>query len=245
MSSRGPSSGRSFSPEGHFNRLPPPLVQHHLRSFFSRWGLPQAVRVDNGSPWGSWNDWPTELALWWIGLGVTVIWNPPRRPQANGVVERSQGTGKRWAEPSCCHSPEELQQRPDEAGRHQRESYPYEGERSRWEVYPGLASSGRPYSLAWEEGHWDWGRVREHLAGYAVSRRVDSRGRVTVYEHRHYVGLKYKGQAVWVGYDPDSEEWLIQDEAGTYLGRVAARGLTAERVRGLRVTSPSNPPHPD
>ena len=41
------------------------------------------------------------LALWLIGLGIEVIWNPPRCPQANGVVERSQGTGKRWAEPEA------------------------------------------------------------------------------------------------------------------------------------------------
>ena len=42
---------------------------------------------------------PPGLELWLAGLGVEVRANPPRRPQDNGVVERSQGTGKRWAEP--------------------------------------------------------------------------------------------------------------------------------------------------
>jgi len=218
-------------------------VQQHLRAFFGRWGLPAGVRVDNGGPWGSGGDWPTPLALWLLGLGLEVAWIPPRRPQANGVVERSQGTGKRWAEPRRCHSVEQLQRRLDEADRLQREAYPYAGERARWDVYPGLAGSGRPYSLAWEEGHWDWPRVREHLAGYTASRRVDGRGRVCLYDHRHYVGTKYSGQAVWVGYDPDGQEWVVQDRAGVYLTRLRAWCLTAQRVRGLQVTSPGDAPH--
>ena len=53
-------------------------------------------------PLGLGRELPTDLALWLIGSGVEIIWNPPRRPQDNGVVEHSQGTGKRWAEPATC-----------------------------------------------------------------------------------------------------------------------------------------------
>ena len=50
--------------------------------------MPVRFRVDNGWPWGSRGDFPTELALWMIGLGIGMHWNNPHRPQENGVVER-------------------------------------------------------------------------------------------------------------------------------------------------------------
>jgi hypothetical protein len=44
-----------------------------------------------------------------LGLDIGIKFNPPRRPQDNGVIERSQGTGKRWAEPGACANAKELQ----------------------------------------------------------------------------------------------------------------------------------------
>jgi hypothetical protein len=102
--------------------------------------------VDNGVPWGSAGDLPTDLALWLIGLGVGVDYNPPRTPQDNGVVERSQGTAKRWGEPHACDSPEELRRRLAVMDEIQRQEYPSVAGRSRSEAYPGLAHSGRAYA---------------------------------------------------------------------------------------------------
>jgi transposase InsO family protein len=102
-----------------------------LRTLFARRGLPKRLRVDNGAPWGGWSDLPTALALWLAGVGVGVVWNPPRRPQDNGVVERSQRTGKAWAEPQRCDDVEELQRRLDEVDGIQREAYPAVGGLSR------------------------------------------------------------------------------------------------------------------
>ena len=79
-----------------------------------QWVKPERFRVDYGFPWGSSGGLPTDLALWIIGLGIGMIWNPPRQPEKNGVVERSQGTGKRWAEPKQCDSLEELQNNIDQ-----------------------------------------------------------------------------------------------------------------------------------
>jgi len=163
-------------------------VQQQLRAGFRRWGLPEALRVDNGSPWGSWSDLPPPLALWLVGLGLRLLWNPPRRPQANGVVERSHGVAQAWAEPRRCGDVAELQRRVDEEDRVQRELYPHEAGRPRSAVYPGLAHSGRAYSAAWEHRHWSWQRVAEHLASYALPRRVDRSGKVGLYGGKLYVG---------------------------------------------------------
>jgi hypothetical protein len=198
--------------------------------------MPRNVRVDNGKPWGSWSDLPPPLALWLIGLGVEPIWIPPRRPQKNGVVERSQGTGKRWAEPRRCASAEALQQRFDDLDRLQREEYPHQRGRTRWEVYPELAHSGRSYSRAWERRHWDLGRVVAHLSGYAVPRRVDRTGNVSLYNRNQYVGVVHAHQTVYVMFDPEAREWLFTDLEGRELRRRPANEITQERIVSLQVT---------
>src|SRR5439155_13638129 len=163
-------------------------VQRQLRAAFCRWGLPARLRVDNGKPWGSWSDLPPALALWLIGLGIDLAWNEPRRPQQNGVVERSQGTGKRWAEPHRCSSAAELQGRLDDDDRLQRERYPVAGGLSRWQLFAGLAHSGRPYREADEAQGWDLRRVGENLASYAVGRQVRREGKWSDYKHNLYFG---------------------------------------------------------
>jgi hypothetical protein len=141
-------------PPSHFNQVPVGHVQAELRGLFGRRGVPGAVRVDNGSPWGSWSDLPPPLALWRIGLGLEVIWNPPRQPQRNGVIESSQGVGQRWVEPGQCASVAQLQARLDEEDRVQRELYPHRHGPPQLAVYPGLRHSGRRYSAAWERRQW-------------------------------------------------------------------------------------------
>jgi hypothetical protein len=236
MSIPAPSWAPRFSPHYHWGHVPEAEVQRHLRRAFERWGLPLRLRVDNGTPWGSWSDLPPALALWLIGLGVGVIWNEPRRPQQNGVVERSQGTAKRWAEPHACRSPAELQARLDADDLLQRERYPVAGGRSRRELFPGLGHGGRAYREADEAGAWCLQRVRDHLAEVAVPRRVDGQGKVSVYNRSLYVGVMYAGRGVWVQFDPGRGEWLINDGAGQQLRTQPAPEIGAESIRGLRLT---------
>jgi hypothetical protein len=193
------------------------------------------MRVDNGKPWGSWSDLPPALALWLIGLGIDMAWNDPHCPQQNGSVERSQGTGKRWAEPQLCRSVAQLQRRLDEDDRLQRERYPVAKGQSRWQVFPGLAHSGRPYRQAEEAARWDLSRVREHLAGYAVARQVSREGKVSVYNRNLYVGVIHGGKQVSVQYDPDQQQWLISDNAGRQLRTQPAPEISAQAIRNLQI----------
>ena len=208
-------------------------MQRELRRGFGRWGLPASVRVDNGGPWGSWGDLPTPTALWLIGLGIAVIWNPPRTPQDNGVVERSQGTAAAWAEPERCRDAAELQRRLDEEDRVQREAYPHAGLASRMAAYPGLAHSGRRFDPAWERAHWSWAAALAHLAGYAVPRRVDGSGKVGVYGDKLYVGTANRWKEVVVQFDAGACEWAISDPAGVELCRRPLTQFDEARLRRL------------
>ncbi len=194
------------------------------------------MRVDNGAPWGSTGELPTDLALWLIGLGVGVIWNPPRCPRANGVVERSQGTGKRWAEPGTCRDVDELRRRLEEQDHIQRALYPRFRGLSRMEAFPGLSHSGRPYRPEEEGAEWDLAPVLSHLADYVLVRRVDSSGTVSVYNRSRYVGKGLSGQDVYIGLDPLAVEWVYAGANGVCYRRQKAEELTAERVRGMDVS---------
>jgi hypothetical protein len=200
--------------------------------------MPQGLRVDNGFPWGATGGLPTELALWLIGLGVGPIWNPPRRPQDNGVVERSQGVGKNWGEPRTCEDAPELQRRMDDLDRLQREEYPYRDEESRLEAYPQLRHSGRRYEEAKEGEQWSLTRVLEYLAVNAVRRKVDAGGKVSIYDRGRWVGKKHAGKTVHITLDPEDKYWVIEDDEGVVLQRKEAGELTAEAIRNLSVARP-------
>lgn len=64
-------------------------VQAHLVTIFERYGLPEAIFVDNGSPWGdaSGERW-TRLGVWLLKLGVKLIYSRPYHPQSRGKNER-------------------------------------------------------------------------------------------------------------------------------------------------------------
>ena len=216
--------------------MPAAETQAELRRAFARWGLPRRLRVDNGTPWGSAGELPTDLALWLIGSGVEMIWNPPRRPQDNGVVEHSQGTGKRWAEPATCRDAAELQRRVEDQDRIQRERYPSIAGRSRREAFPGLRHSGRPYRAEDEATAWDLRRVLGHLAEYVVVRRADGGGTISLYNRSRYVGPAAAGRDVYVTLDPLEVEWVYASREGTCYRRQKAEELTAERIIGLNVS---------
>ena len=70
-------------------------VQQQLTATFRRYGLPEAMLMDNGSPWGSDPDHPyTPLTVWLLRLGVGVGHGRPRHPQTQGKQERFQRTLK-------------------------------------------------------------------------------------------------------------------------------------------------------
>jgi hypothetical protein len=166
---------------------------------------------------------------------MEMVWNPPRRPQANGVIERSQGVQKNWAEPWTCADAAELQRRADETDRLQREAYAGPGQRPRWQEFPGLAHSGRAYRPGREESLWDLERVKKQLARYVVRRKVDPLGKVSIYNRPRPVGRAWIGKVVNVGFDAEDGCWVVTTDDGQELRRIEAPEVSREAIRGLRM----------
>ncbi len=71
-------------------------VRPHLITAFQRYGLPDRLLVDNGSPWGNHPAHPyTPLTVWLRRLGIAVSHSRPYHPQTLGKDERFHGTLER------------------------------------------------------------------------------------------------------------------------------------------------------
>jgi hypothetical protein len=223
-----------FAP-ARWAKVPDTQAQQAIRDGFERWGCPQAMRVDNGIPWGTASGLPSELSLWLAGLGVAMYWNEPYRPQQNGVVESTQRVSQRWVYPADCVDLEEVRQRLQREDWVQREEYPALHGRSRRQAYPALLHSGRGYSRGWEEAVWDPGLALRFLARYRVRRKVSCRGQVSVYHRLIEVGRERAGTWVYVGLDAEAVEWVICEVNGREVRRRPAPQFTAEAMRRLAV----------
>jgi hypothetical protein len=192
--------------------------------------------VDNGWPWGSSSDLPPFLALWLVGLEVGVIHNPPRRPQANGKVERFHGLVEPWGEPGTCPSFADWQERLSWLSQIQRERYPSVGKQSRTEAFPSLATTEHPYTIDQESERWSLDLVKAYLVKGRWRRRVNKVGQIKLYDRAYTVGRPHRGQDVFVGFDPLTTAWLIQDNTGCEIRRKVAREITANSIVNLDVS---------
>ena len=69
------------------------VVAYGLRSVFGEYGLPEAMLMDNGAPWGQDTRYPyTRLTVWLIRHGIRVIHSRPYHPQTQGKEERLHRT---------------------------------------------------------------------------------------------------------------------------------------------------------
>jgi hypothetical protein len=206
-----------------------------FRRVFAEWGLPEQIRVDNGHPWGSAHDLPPALALWLIGLGIAVNWNPPHQPWCNPKVERSNGVTQQWAEPHACPDHPSLEQHLEWAARIQRQEYPSIQGRSRLEAHPELRRVERPYRVEDEPALWDLSRVDAFLAQGVWYRRADRYGQISLYNRNRSLGKGYGGQEVAVRFDPKERHWVVSDLEGNEIVRLSAPELSRERILKLEV----------
>jgi len=71
-------------------------VQAVFTTLFQRQGLPEVIRIDNGSPFASKGPAGlSRLSAWWVRLGIRVEFTRPGCPQDNGAHEQFHGVLKR------------------------------------------------------------------------------------------------------------------------------------------------------
>jgi transposase InsO family protein len=69
------------------------VVQNAVEAAFERYGLPQVMLTDNGSPWGDTGERAlTKLGVWLIEHGVAPWHSAPYHPQSHGKNERFNRT---------------------------------------------------------------------------------------------------------------------------------------------------------
>ena len=83
-------------------------VREVFERLFKTYGLPKAIRSDNGSPFASSSAilGLSRLSAWWVALGIDLERGRPGKPQDNGAHERMHLDIRNELE---CHTQEDLQ----------------------------------------------------------------------------------------------------------------------------------------
>jgi transposase InsO family protein len=102
-------------------------VRAALDRVFEDIGLPDAIRSDNGVPFGSTGAGGlSALSVWWLKLGIEPRYIPPASPQHNGRHERMHRTLKAETSKPPAQTPAEQQHRFDAFRRYFNEERPHE-----------------------------------------------------------------------------------------------------------------------
>ena len=111
-------------------RIAPQTVEGAKEVFvraFRAYGLPEAIRCDNGSPFGSRGAGGlTRLSVWWLKHGVEPHFIRPASPQENGRHERMHRTLKADTSRPAAANAAEQQARFDDFRRRYNEERPHE-----------------------------------------------------------------------------------------------------------------------
>jgi len=187
---------------------------------FESYGLPQAMRCDNGSPFGSQGAGGlTRLSVWWLKLGIEPHFIRPASPQENGRHERMHRTLKAQTSRPAAADAKAQQERFDRFRRHYNEERPHEalGQTPPGQAY---APSRRALPGRIEDPWYDaWHQVRRTRADGAI---------------------KWRGEMVFIGEALAGELLgLAELESGDHVVRFCGRDLgVLERGGGFRRFAP-------
>lgn len=204
------------------------LVEGHLRTAFRRYGLPRAMLMDHGSPWGpsSSTEYWTVLAVWLVRLGIRVFHGRVCHPQTQGKEERFHRTLKaevlRWRSFGDLAETQQVFDR-------WRRVYNYERPHEALEL--GVpASRYQPSGRSYPE---QLGAI-EYESG-AVVRQVKSDAAIRLGGRRYRIGKAFRGQPLalratgvegqYVVYYCDQRIGVLDERAGTYLRQPLGEAL--------------------
>lgn len=174
-------------------------VRPWFERVFRRFGLPDALRMDNGVPFASTGPGRlSRLAVWWLKLGIALDRIDPGHPEQNGRHERFHLTLQTETTSPPAASPAMQQRRFDRMRREYNEQRPHEalGQIPPVRVYH---PSARPYPTRLEDPWYD--------ATYQV-RRVDPNGRVKWRGELVFVSEAVVGELVGVA-ETERGDWTV------------------------------------
>ena len=151
---------------------------------FRRYGLPRAIRVDNGKPFGGgWVLGLSQLSVWWRLLGIEVDFIDPGKPYQNGAHERMHLTLKLEIASPAASNLKAQQRRTRKWIRNFNHERPHEalGMKSPDEIY--LSSELKYHGV----------KPLEYSSEFEV-RLVNSKGDIQWLNHRRFIGEAFKGQ---------------------------------------------------
>lgn len=184
-------------------------VQPWFERLFREYGLPRALRTDNGSPFASTGPGRlTRLAVWWLKLGIELDRIDPGHPEQNGRHERFHLTLQQEATSPPAPTRRAQQRRFDRVCREFNETRPHEalGQQPPARHY---VASPRPYPATLKDPWYD--------ATHQV-RRVNATGQIKWQGERVFISEAMCGEVVGL-IETERGDWIIRFMA-VELGRI-------------------------
>lgn len=205
-----------------------------LVALFNQWGMPKAIRTDNGLPFGvPTRDVVPMMSLWLKAWNIEPILNRPRTPTDNPNVENNQHTASRWAEVYKCQSIEQMERQLDEAILLQRDYFQVSriGYATRRKVYKGLYYNPRTFRAA----QFDHRRAYQMLAKATYPRRISANGVIALYDKNFSVGFKFRGQITLVKFSSKEVAWICRNQKGDILKTIKDDRFSKESLFNLLI----------
>ena len=173
-----------------------PLFETTFREF----GMPLAIRSDNGPPFATVGlGGLSKLAIWWIRLGIKPERIRPGRPQENGRHERMHRTLKEYT----LNPPKQTVREQQHAFDEFRKEYNFER--------PHEALGQKPPADFYEHSQIEFPSKLPDLPPYPThweTRKVCSKGLTRLHGQKFYISRVVSGQ--WIGFEPiDDGLWKI------------------------------------
>ena len=193
-------------------------VRAVLTDLFRRYGLPRALRADNGSPFA--RPGPlglSQLSVWWLRLGLRVEFTRPACPQDNGAHEQMHRVLKRETAQPPAATARAQQQRFARWRRHYNQQRPHAALGQRVPAR-GFRRSARRWPAHLPE--WSYPKNWARLC-------PGTNGRCTWQGRQRMIGRAFAGEQL--GLKPRGPHW-----AEVYLGAHVIGTLHRADLAGLR-----------
>ena len=191
------------------------LVQPIFDRIFTDYGLPEAIRVDNGAPFGSTGPCGlTRLSVWWVQLGIRVEFIEPGHPEQNAVHERMHRTLK---DETCCPP-----------------KWTHNAQQRRFDQWRNEFNHQRPHEAlkmccpaeAYQASAIVYQRQPKPFCypGYFERRRVKKAGQIVLHGADRFIGHAFRG--IDVGLEPIRSDQFLVHAGPLVIGTISRQTKT-------------------